>query len=75
MDTIPIYAAASFVRLELVDIITEPFGLPDWTLKFVVVLLSIGFVIAIILSWIYDITLEGVQKTKPTSMLSIQKSD
>lgn len=64
---IPVYAAAAFVLLELVDIIAEPFGLPDWTLKLVVVLLSIGFVIAVILSWIYDITPEGVEKTKPVS--------
>jgi len=60
---IPVYAAAAFVLLELVDIIAEPFGLPDWTLKFVFVLLCIGFIISIILSWIYDITPEGVKKT------------
>jgi len=60
---IPVYAAAAFVLLELVDIISEPFGLPDWTLKLVVVLFSIGFIIAIILSWLYDITPEGVKKT------------
>ena len=66
---IPVYAAASFVLLELVDIIAEPFGLPDWTLKLVVFLLSIGFIIAIILSWIYDITPEGVQKTKPATQV------
>ena len=42
---ITVYAAAAFVILELVDIITEPFGLPDWTLKFVVVILSVGFIL------------------------------
>jgi TolB-like protein len=61
---IPVYLASAFVLLELVDIIAEPFGLPDWTLKFVFVLLCIGFVISIILSWVYDITPEGVKKTK-----------
>jgi len=61
---IPVYAAAAFVLLELVDIIAEPFGLPDWTLRFVFVLLCIGLVISVILSWIYDITPEGVKKTK-----------
>ncbi|MCK4991521.1 MAG: tetratricopeptide repeat protein, partial [Bacteroidales bacterium] len=45
----------------------EPFGLPDWTLKLVVVLLSIGLIISIILSWIYDIHPEGgIVKTEPT---------
>ena len=62
---IPVYAAASFALLEFVDIIAEPFGLPDWTLKFVFVLLCTGLVISVILSWVYDITPEGVKKTKP----------
>ena len=70
---IPVYAAAAFVLLELVDIIAEPFGLPDWTLKLVVVLLSVGFMISVILSWIYDITPEGVQKTKPIK--EVQKAE
>lgn len=60
-----VYAAAAFVILELVDIITEPFGLPDWTLKLVVVLLSIGMLMSIILSWIYDLSPDGgLERTK-----------
>ena len=66
---ITVYAAAAFVLLELVDIITEPFGLPDWTLRFAFVLLCIGFIISTILSWVYDITPEGVKKTKPNSQV------
>jgi len=62
-----VYAAAAYVILELVSIIAEPFGLPEWTLKFVFVLLCIGLVISIILSWVYDITPEGVKKTKHVS--------
>ena len=56
---ITVYAAAAFVILELVDIITEPFGLPIWTLKLVVVILTVGLIVSIILSWIYDIHPEG----------------
>jgi len=63
---ITVYAAAAFVILELVDIISEPFGLPDWTLKLVVVLLAIGLIVSIILSWIYDVTPEGIEKTIPS---------
>ena len=63
---ITVYSAAAFVILELVDIITEPFGLPDWTLKLVVVLLSIGLLMSMILSWIYDLSPEGgLVRTKP----------
>ena len=60
-----VYAAAAYVILELVSIIAEPFGLPTWTLRLVFVLLCVGLIISIILSWIYDITPEGVKKTKP----------
>ena len=49
--------------LELVDIIAEPLKLPSWMLPVVIVLLSIGFIIAVILSWVYDITPDGVEKT------------
>ena len=56
---ITVYAATAFVILELVDIITEPLRLPEWTLQFAIVFLCIGFIIAVILSWIYDIHPEG----------------
>ncbi|MDT8401433.1 MAG: tetratricopeptide repeat protein [Bacteroidales bacterium] len=59
------YAAASYVILELISIIAEPFGLPGWTLKLVFVLLCVGFIISVVISWLYDITPEGVKKTKP----------
>jgi serine/threonine-protein kinase len=60
---ITVYAGAAFVILELVDIIAEPLKLPSWLLPVVIVLLSIGFIISVILSWVYDITPEGVKKT------------
>ena len=44
---ISVYAAASFILLELVDIVTEPLRLPEWTLAFIIVLLckiSEGFI-------------------------------
>ena len=62
-----VYAAAAFVILQLVDIIAQPLQLPAWTLTLVIVLLCTGFIIAILLSWVYDITPAGVKKTKPIS--------
>ena len=66
MRVITVYAAAAFVILELLSIILEPLRLPDWTLQFAIVFLCIGFIIAVILSWIYDIHPEGgIVKTEP----------
>ena len=60
-----VYAAASFVILELIDIVAPSLGLPDWTLNFIIILLCVGFIITVIVSWVYDITPEGIEKTKP----------
>jgi adenylate cyclase len=61
---ITVYAASAFVILELVSIVVDPLRLPAWTLPLVIILLGIGFVLAIILSWIFDIhPAEGIVKT------------
>jgi len=41
--------------------------LPNWTFRFVVVLLLIGFPIALILAWAYDVTPQGIRATPATS--------
>jgi TolB-like protein/Tfp pilus assembly protein PilF len=67
IHVITVYAAVAFVILQLVDIVERPLRLPDWTTAFVIVLLCVGFIIALFLSWVYDITPTGVKKTKSIS--------
>ena len=65
---VTIYAAAAFVILELTDIVAPSLGLPDWTLNLIIILLCIGFIITVIVSWIYDIHPEGgIVKTESCS--------
>jgi len=62
---ITVYAAAAFVLLELVDIVSPSLRLPEWTMNFIIVLLCVGFIITVIVAWIYDIHPEGgIVKTK-----------
>jgi len=56
---ISVYAAASFVILELTSIVAPSLGLPAWTLNLVIILLCAGFIIATILSWVFDRHPEG----------------
>jgi len=62
---IVVYATAAFVILEAVDIIFPRLNFPDWTVTFVMILLALGFPITLIFSWIFDVTPEGIEKTKP----------
>jgi tetratricopeptide (TPR) repeat protein len=59
------YAATAFIILEASDIMLPRLGLPDWTVTFVIILIIIGFPITVIVSWIFDITPEGLMKTMP----------
>jgi len=63
IQVIIVYASAALVIIELINNIAQPLRLPEWTPTFVIVLLSIGFPLAIIFSWIYDISSKGITKT------------
>jgi len=63
------YAGAAFVVIELINNVVEPLSLPVWIPTIVILLLIIGFPIVAILSWIFDLTPEGVKKTAPVESL------
>ena len=69
------YAATAFIVIEAGDIIFPRLGLPDWTITLLIVLLIAGFPVAFILSWIFDITPEGVVKTAPVSEEGIREEE
>ena len=64
---ITVYATAAFVIIELVNNLAEPLNLPASLPTIVIIILAIGFPLAIILSWLYDLTSKGVERTKPLS--------
>jgi tetratricopeptide (TPR) repeat protein len=64
------YAAGAFVALEASDILSDNLHLPDWVMTVVIILLVVLFIGLAVISWIYDITPEGIRKTAPASMLS-----
>jgi len=61
---VAIYAGAAFVVIEVINNVVEPLGLPDWLPTLVILLLIIGFPVAAILAWLFDITPEGVKLTE-----------
>ena len=75
IHVIVVYASASFVIIELVTNVYETLQLPDWTPTLVLLLLVIGFPIAIIFSWIFDITPKGIRKTKPIKLAKEQRDN
>ena len=54
--------AAGFI-IQIGSAVFPAWDLPNWTLRLVVVFLLIGFPIALILAWAYDVTPQGIRAT------------
>ena len=57
--------AAGFI-IQIGSAVFPAWELPNWAFRLVVVLLLLGFPIALILAWAYDVTPQGIRAT-PTS--------
>jgi adenylate cyclase len=60
-----VYAAVAFVIFQVADIAFPALHLPDWTLTFVVAISVLGFPVALVLAWAFEITPDGVVRTAP----------
>jgi TolB-like protein len=58
------YLVAAWLLAQLVSLIEEPLGLPGWFDTAVIVFLAVGFPIAVLLAWAYEVTPEGIKKTR-----------
>jgi tetratricopeptide (TPR) repeat protein len=59
------YLIAAWVVLQVSATTFPILQLPDWALRMVLVLVLIGFVVAVALSWAFDITSSGIERTRP----------
>lgn len=59
------YAVVAWLLVQIVVAVEEPLDLPAWFDTVTIVLLAIGFPIAVILAWAYDVTPGGVKRMEP----------
>jgi TolB-like protein/Tfp pilus assembly protein PilF len=58
------YAVSAWLLIQVVDALFPMLRLPEWTATFVVVLLMVGFPIALIFAWAFELTPEGIKLEK-----------
>ena len=56
------YAVIAWLLIQI-DTQVFPFFAPTWVVKLIIVLVAVGFPVALVLSWIFDFTLEGIKRT------------
>ena len=57
-----LYGLAAWMILQVADVLVPALSLPAWTLRFVTLLLILGFPLVLIVSWVYELTPEGLKK-------------
>ena len=58
------YIVAAWLIIQVVETIFPAFGFGDTAVRIVVILLAVGFILVLILAWVFEITPEGLRKEK-----------
>ena len=56
------YAVVSWLLIQIATQVFPFFEIPNWAVRLVIIVLIIGFPIALILSWVFEITPEGIKR-------------
>lgn len=58
------YAVVAWIVLQVVDIVLPTFDAPRWVNQTLLFLIILGFPVALILAWVFELTPEGVKLTQ-----------
>ena len=58
------YAVVAWLVMQIASQIFPFFEIPNWVVRFVVLLLVIGFPVALIVAWAFEVTPQGIKRTE-----------
>ena len=58
------YALVAWILIEAGSVLLPTFGAPDWLFKAYVVAVIVGFVVALVIAWVFEITPDGIRLEK-----------
>ena len=58
------YGVVAWLLMQVASQIFPFFEIPNWAVRLVVLLLLIGFPVALILAWAFELTPEGLKRTE-----------
>lgn len=60
------YLVIAWLAAQVLELVLGTFGTPEWVMQAVLVLLAAGFILSLVLAWIYELTSEGITKESGT---------
>src|SRR6266536_1081467 len=58
------YAVVAWLLMQAASILFPTFEAPPWTMKVFVAVIALGFPIALVLAWAFELTPEGIKRTE-----------
>ncbi len=58
------YGIAGWLIIQIVTVIEKPLSIPDWFDTIVIILVGIGFPLVLIFAWAFELTPDGIKKSK-----------
>ncbi len=54
------YLIGAWLVAQVADLVLQSFDAPDWTMRALLIALAVGFPIALVISWAFEVTADGV---------------
>src|SRR5438034_712590 len=67
------YAVVGWVIAQIATQIFPFLEIPNWVVRLVIVLIAIGFPIALVIAWAFEATPEGIQRTEDVDLTAAAK--
>src|SRR5436853_3643809 len=61
------YAVIAWLVIQAASIFLPAFNAPQWAMQLAILILAIGFPIALVFSWAFEITPEGIKREEEVS--------
>src|SRR3954462_12498150 len=67
------YAVVGWVIAQIATQIFPFLEIPNWVVRLVIVLIAIGFPIALVIAWAFEATPEGIKRTEDVDLVATAK--
>ena len=68
-----LYIVGAWVVMQAADVLFPALGIPDAAIRALLVAAVIGFPVALVFGWLFDIGPDGIQRTRPASAADLQE--
>lgn len=57
-----LYLVGAWLLVQVAETVLPVFGVPDWVLRALIILLALGFIPALVFSWVFELTPDGLRR-------------